>query len=49
MEIAPRCPLDRRLGGLQSRFGSCGVEKNLVLENKTQLTSLQPVAIPTEI
>jgi hypothetical protein len=27
---APRYPLDRRLGGLQNRFGRCGVENNLL-------------------
>jgi hypothetical protein len=26
----PQCPLDKRLGGLQSQSGRCGVEKNLL-------------------
>jgi hypothetical protein len=30
-EKEPRYPLTRRLGGLQSRSGRCGVEKNLLL------------------
>jgi hypothetical protein len=29
---SPRYPLDRRLGGLQSRSGRCGEEKNLALQ-----------------
>jgi hypothetical protein len=29
-KTAPRCRLDRRLGGPQSRYGHCGVEKNLL-------------------
>jgi hypothetical protein len=28
---SPRYPLDRKLGGLQSRSGRCGVEKNPLL------------------
>jgi hypothetical protein len=40
---SPRYPLDRRLSGLQSRSGYCGVEKNLLprLESKPD----RPVAI----
>jgi hypothetical protein len=37
------CPLDGRLGGLQSRSGRCGEEKNLgYAENRT--LAVQPVA-----
>jgi hypothetical protein len=28
-EIVPLCPLDKRLGGPQTRYGRCGEEKNL--------------------
>jgi hypothetical protein len=41
----PRYPLDRRLGGPQSRSGRCGEEKNLALHgNRTRI--VQPVATP---
>jgi hypothetical protein len=43
--------LDRSLGGLQSRSGHCGAEKNLLslpgIENRP--SSPQPVGIPTEL
>jgi hypothetical protein len=44
-------PLDRRRGRPQSRFGRCEVEKNpLPLPgNEPRPSSLQPVAIPTEL
>jgi hypothetical protein len=51
LEKSPRCPLDRRLGGPQSRSGPCGVEKNFLplswIERRP--SSLQPVAITSRI
>jgi hypothetical protein len=45
---SPRYPLDRRLGGPQSRYGRCGEEENLApAGNRTP--AVQPVAIPTEL
>jgi hypothetical protein len=42
---SPRYQLDRRLGGLQSRFGPCAREKNLATAgNKTP--TVQPLALP---
>jgi hypothetical protein len=50
-EKSPRYPLDRRLGGPQSRSGRCGVDKNtLPLPGiEPWLSSPKPVAIPTEL
>jgi hypothetical protein len=44
-------PLDRRLGGPQTRSGSCGVEKKILPLPGTepQPSSLYPVTIPTEL
>jgi hypothetical protein len=47
----PRYPLDRRLGGPQSRSGRCGEEKNLLPLPGIELRppSPLPVATPTEL
>jgi hypothetical protein len=41
---SPRYPLDRRLGGPQSRFGSGGEKKNSQPLSKIGPTIIQPVA-----
>jgi hypothetical protein len=40
---SPQCPLDRRLGGLQSQSGSCRKEKNLTPAGN-QTPAFQPIA-----
>jgi hypothetical protein len=47
---SPRYPLDRRLGGPQSRSGPCEVEKNRFAsaENRTPVVQSVSVAVPTE-
>jgi hypothetical protein len=51
LEKSPRYPLDRRLGGLQSRSRFCGVEKNRsplpIIEHRP--FSTKPVAMATEL
>jgi hypothetical protein len=49
--LSPRYPLDRRLAGPQSRSGSYGEEKNLLLLPgiEPRPSSPQPVSIPTEL
>jgi hypothetical protein len=46
----PRCPLDRRLGGPQSRSGRCGVEKDLFplprIEKRPSSPSLYRLSYP---
>jgi hypothetical protein len=42
---SPWYPLDRRQGGLRSRSGSCGEEKNLTLQGIESAPS-SPVALP---
>jgi hypothetical protein len=44
----PRCPLDRRLGGPQSRSGSCGGQKILYCR-ELNAGSPAPVTVPTEL
>jgi hypothetical protein len=48
---SPRYPLDRRLIGPQSRYGRCGVEKNLLplTEIKHRTSSPWTVSIRTEL
>jgi hypothetical protein len=38
----PRYPLDKRLGGPQSRFGRCGEQKSLALA-RNRTPAVQPV------
>jgi hypothetical protein len=47
-ENAPRYPLDRRLGGPQSRSGRCGEQKYLVPAGNRSPT-VQPVTVPTDL
>jgi hypothetical protein len=47
-EESPRYPLDKRLGGPQSRSGRCGVRK-VFAPTGNQNSAVQPVAIPTEL
>jgi hypothetical protein len=45
---SPRYPLDRRLGGPQSRYGRCGENKNLALAGNPT-SAFQPIAVPSEL
>jgi hypothetical protein len=41
----PRYPLDRRLGGPQSRFGRCEVRKNLLPPAANQIPVVNKIAL----
>jgi hypothetical protein len=41
---SPKYPLDRRLGGTQSRSGRCGVEKKSLSPAGKQTSAVLPVA-----
>jgi hypothetical protein len=47
----PRYPLDRRLGGVHSRSGRCGEEKNIFLlpGMEPNSSAFQPITILTEL